>query len=545
MDYRLNVYPSSALEMKNFKANNATKQIKMVVDNKLPVLYKKSFGAAVKKFNETAISGRLIEDYYKSIVNSNVPEVYCIDLLVRYELLNKNEVNEINKIFGEFKKVFEKAENLQTVAIYHMSFEEYKEMQIFFYPVVPGYITGLNTRNDLIDFVRHTIGTKDNMNIKQAMVHFTKYVDDLFSTVNEGKITSQAELEAQANRIQTEDPLLVHAIAVDALKMQMNALQKLSAENDMLQNAINESKIRIEKDLRWSKEMVATIQLAEKERIIEEKRRADEALRLEQQRRAEEAQRREEERLREEARRLEAEKYAALAKRNLELQRQMEQKQAEEQRRQQSRINISQDSFTRLVEQHVQWQQFYNITKTTDISALSVDAAEDPRRMVLTNANLKDIALEINVELIGIVFDGCELINCKIRVDLTSARIDDTILNNTSLENLSIENCSAYNLHALGARIENVTLLNTIINRGILKHAHISKIMSAPGNSFAFCDFSNAIMNSCDMKKNAFTNCDFTDAVLTTCDMRNASFQVCKMERLRNEGSLFRKTQIS
>ena len=98
MDYRLNVYPSSALDLKNIKANNVTKQIKVVVDNKLPVLYKKSFGEAVKKFNETAISGRLIEDYYKSIERSNVPEVYFVDLLVRYDLANKNEVADINKL---------------------------------------------------------------------------------------------------------------------------------------------------------------------------------------------------------------------------------------------------------------------------------------------------------------------------------------------------------------------------------------------------------------------------------------------------------------
>ena len=545
MDYRLNVYPSSELDMKNIKANNATKQIKMIVDNKLPMLYKKNFGEAVKKFNETAISGRLIEDYYKSIVKSNVPEVYYVDLLIRYDLANKEDVNTINKLFGEFKKVFEKAEGLQTVAIYHMSFEEYKEMQIYFFPVVSGYITGLKTRNDLIDFVRNTIGTKDNMNIKQAMGHFTQYVDTLLNTVNEGRIISQAELEAQANKIQTEDPLLVHAIAVDALKLQMNSLQKLSAENDMLQNAINDAKIRIEKDLRWSKEMISTIQLAEKERIIEEKRKRDEELRQEQERRAAEAQRREEERLKEEARRLEAEQYAAQAKRNLELRRQMEQQQAEEQRRQQSRVNISQDSFTRLVEQHVQWQQFYGINPNTDLTVLSVDAENDPRRMVLTNANLNDIALDINVELIGVVFDGCEFINCKIKVDLTNVRVDDCILNNTSVENMRIENGAVYNLHALGTRMENITIHNTTVTRGNFKHAHLSKIMSAPGNSFARCDFANAIMNSCDMKRNAFSNCDFTDAVLTTCDMRESSFQVCKMERLRNEGSLFRKAQIS
>jgi hypothetical protein len=59
----LNIYPSSEREMQNIKADNNTKQIKILQEQKLPVLYKKTFGAAVKKYNERAISGKLIHNY--------------------------------------------------------------------------------------------------------------------------------------------------------------------------------------------------------------------------------------------------------------------------------------------------------------------------------------------------------------------------------------------------------------------------------------------------------------------------------------------------
>ena len=95
MDYQLYVYPSSERDMKNIKSDNATKQIKIVLDGKIQQLYKKTFGPAIKTFNERATSGRLIEDYYKSICSSNIPEVYKLQLIIRYELLNKTEINAI------------------------------------------------------------------------------------------------------------------------------------------------------------------------------------------------------------------------------------------------------------------------------------------------------------------------------------------------------------------------------------------------------------------------------------------------------------------
>ena len=235
MDYQLNVYPSTEKELLNVKADNNTKQIKVIQENKLQPLYKKTFGPAVKKYNERAISGRLIDNYCKSIIDSNIPEVYKLVLIIRYELLNKTEVAAIQKAFADFKKALEKESYMVLVSSYAMSYDEYKELQIFFYPVSSDYATGLSVRNDLIDVVRKFNDIKESINIMQAMPMFVSKLEEVFNSVNEGQFISQEELEARAKNYQEQDPTTLHAIAVDTLKSQMNALQKINAENQNLE----------------------------------------------------------------------------------------------------------------------------------------------------------------------------------------------------------------------------------------------------------------------------------------------------------------------
>jgi hypothetical protein len=211
----------------------------------------------VKKFNERATTGKLIENYYKSIVDSNIPEVYKLSLVIRYELLNKTEIAAIQKAFADFKKGFEKITFLKLVSAYLMSYDEYKELQIFFYPVSDGHKIGLETKNDIIALTNKICeANKDTMNIVEAMPLFTDYIKkNVFAPVNsEGQFISQEELEIQARNISNVDPFELHAIAVETLKAQMNSLQKINAENQKLEAAIESEKQRIEYDLAWSKE---------------------------------------------------------------------------------------------------------------------------------------------------------------------------------------------------------------------------------------------------------------------------------------------------
>ena len=245
MDYNLSIFPSSEKDLQNIKIINKAKTIKIVQEGKLPVLYKKSFGQAVKTHDERAVSGRLIEDYYKSILHSNIPEVYKLSLIIRYELFNKNELAIIQKTFMDFKKMLEQESYLSVVSVYIMSFDEFKELQIFFYPVNEGYMTGLSVRNDLIDLTKKLTDTKENINIMRAMPLFTEYMVGLFNKLNQGQFKSQEELEIEAKHIKEQDPFSVHAIAVETLKSQMNDLQKVTMENQRLELAIQKEKERV------------------------------------------------------------------------------------------------------------------------------------------------------------------------------------------------------------------------------------------------------------------------------------------------------------
>lgn len=47
-------------------------------------------------------------------------------------------------------------------------------------------------------------------------------------------------------------------------------------------------------------------------------------------------------------------------------------------------------------------------------------------------------------------------------------------------------------------------------------------------NDFNECDFSGAILKSCDMRASGFIKCDFTGAVLRGADLRRSHFDKCK-----------------
>jgi uncharacterized protein YjbI with pentapeptide repeats len=545
MDYQLNIYPSNEKEFLNVKADNSTKEIKVLLDNKLPMLYKKSFGTAVKKYNERAISGKLIDNYYKSIVSSNIPEVYKLVLIVRYELLNKVEIAAIQKAFMDFNKALEKESYLAVASVYSMSYDEYKELQIFFYPISDGYSVGLTVKNDLIDVTKKLCEKKENINIAQAMPLFTGHIDKIFSTINNGQFISQEELEAQARNIKEENPMTLHAIAVETLKAQMNALQRITAENQQLEDAVNAEKARIQHDIDWSKQTELDIYQAEKDRIAEEKRIAEEARKAEAARRIAEAQRREEERLREEERRIEAERLAEQARRNIELRKQMAQQEEEMQRRRMLRKDVDQDAFAKLVEEHLKWQEIYNIDENAECGSLPEDAMKDPRRLSLYAADIHGVEFDRVISLIGASFDDCEFSECRISVELLASSVENCVFMNSELNDIYINKCVLSNLNMERLMIENVRLDDSTLIKLNAKEANIREMFSAPATSFIRCDFSDAILSGCDMKKNAFMNCNFTNTTFAACDLRDSAFQVCKMENIVKEGSLFRGVKIN
>ena len=545
MDYQLNIYPSSERDLMNVKADNITKQIKMLSEQKLPQLYKKSFSAAVKKYNERAISGKLIDDYYKSICASNIPEVYKLSLVVRYELLNKTEIAAIQKAFFDFKKALEKETFLVVVSAYVMSFDEFKELQIFFYPVCDGYVQGLGTRADLIDVTKKLYDQKENMNIVKAMPMFIKKIDDIFRTVHNGEFISQEELEAMARNITEENPLTLHAIAVETLKAQMNALQQMNAENQKYEMAVQAEKDRIINDLAWAKETEKKIYKAEQDRIDEERRKEEAARRAEEARRILEAQRKEEARLREEERRLEAERLAEQARRNVEMMKQLAAAEEAERQRKMSRQQIGQSEFGSLIEQHLQWQELYGITEEAEYDKLPDDAKRDPRRLSLHKADINSVSFDTTIELVAIELVDCEFTDCHITFKLTASSLEKCVLINTDISDSEFNKCVLNKLKVDGLMITNVQFDDSTIMRTSFKDAILEEWFGAPATSFIKCDFTNTQLKGCDMKKNAFMNCDFTETSFISCDLRDAAFQVCKLETMKKEGCLFRGAKFN
>ena len=545
MDYQLNIYPSSERDLMNVKADNITKQIKMLSEQKLPQLYKKSFSAAVKKYNERAISGKLIDDYYKSICASNIPEVYQLSLVIRYELLNKTEIAAIQKAFFDFKKALEKETFLVVVSAYVMSFDEFKELQIFFYPVCDGYVQGLGTRADLIDVTKKLYDQKENMNIVKAMPMFIKKIDDIFRTVHNGEFISQEELEAMARNITEENPLTLHAIAVETLKAQMNALQQMNAENQKYEMAVQAEKDRIINDLAWAKETEKKIYKAEQDRIDEERRKEEAARRAEEARRILEAQRKEEARLREEERRLEAERLAEQARRNVEMMKQLAAAEEAERQRKMSRQQIGQSEFGSLIEQHLQWQELYGITEEAEYDKLPDDAKRDPRRLSLHKADINSVSFDSTIELVAIELVDCEFTDCHITFKLTASSLEKCVLINTDISDSEFNKCVLNKLKVDGLMITNVQFDDSTIMRTSFKDAILEEWFGAPATSFIKCDFTNTQLKGCDMKKNAFMNCDFTETSFISCDLRDAAFQVCKLETMKKEGCLFRGAKFN
>ena len=545
MDYQLNIYPSSEKELQNFKANNSSKQIKIMMENKLQTLYKSVFSAAVKKYNERAISGKLIDNYYQSILTSNVPEVYCLSLIIRYELLNKQEITAIQKAFMDFKREFEKAKCFKVVSVYALSYDEFKELQIFFFPVSDGYATGLSVRNDLIDVTKKLCYVKENINIIKAMPLLVKYVDQLFAPINDGQFISQEELERQAKNVTVQNPMVLHAIAVETLKTQMNNLQKINAENKRLESVIEAEKARIQHDIVWSKETEVKIHEAEKARIEEEQRLAEEERRAEEARRVAEAQKREEDRLREEERRVEAERLAAQARRNIELRKQMTQQEKELQNKRLERKNLDQDAFALLIEQHLTWQETYQINEEVDYDKIPEDAMKDPRRLNLISANIHDVRFDRPVQLIGIALNDCEFSDCNINVELISSSIANSVIMNSEINDTSIAKCVVNNVNMDRLSVENVKIEGSTMMKCNFKHMSIAEMFSAPSTSFIRCDFSDAELKSCDMKKNAFVNSTFDNTRFVACDMRDSVFQVCEVDTMKKEGSLFRGAKFN
>lgn len=546
MDYQLNIYPSTELEMKEFKSENSTKQVRALCENKLSTMYKKSFDAAVAKYNERVTSGRLIDNYLKSISESNIPELYRISLLIRYEPVNREEGEMVQKAFTDFKKKLDEEKNLVIVSIYTTSQNEYRSMEIFFYPVCDGFITGLEVRNDLIGLVKKFDGVDNSkeMNILQAMPLFVKYIEDIFATVNNGNFLSQEELEKRAKSQDENDPLMLHAIAINTLKSQMNEMQNITRESQLLEDQIRQEEHRIKHDIEWSHQKEKEIVEAECNRLEQERLAEIERQRQLEKERALEAQRREEERLREESRRLEAKRFAEQAKRNIEMHNQMAKQMAPVDISKERKVIKSNDYLSDLINRHLKWQEFYNITKETNYNKISKIAMADPRRLSLVGVDFIEVDMTKLPDIIGASFKDCKFTDCNISANLYSSSLESCSFVGVSLSQIKLTKCAMSNLTMTRTKFDDITLSVTAIMKTDFNNSILSGIKSNHKNNYVKCDFSESQFDSCNYQKSSFSDCNFENARFADCDMRETLFQACNTKGITDIDSLFRGSNL-
>ena len=546
MDYQLNIYPSSEIEMKNLKSESAHKHIKVVCENKLQAMYKKSFDAAVLEYNERVTSGKLIDNYLKSISESNIPEIYRLSLLIRYEPVKQEEADIINKTFTEFKKKLDEQEKLVIVAVFTTSQNEYRSMEVFFYPVCDGFITGLKVRNDLIGLVKQieNIDNAKEINILQAMPLFVNYIESIFKEVGKDNFMSQEELEELAKKNDSNDPLVLHAIAINTLKTQMNEMQTLTHESQMIEESVEREKLRIKNDFEFIKIKTKEILQAEEERLESERQLELERQRIIEEQRRREAQRREEERLMEETRRLEAKRFAEQAKRNIEMHNQMAKQVAPVIIEVDQRKTIdSAEYFEELIDRHIKWQEYHSVTKETNYNKISRSAMADPRRMSIVNVDF--IGLEMVLPLlVGISFKNCTFTDCVITADIYSSSFESCRFINTQLPNTKLTKCAMSGLTLDRARFENLTLSVTAIMKTSLSNCIFLKVDSKFKNNYTKCNFENSQFDECNFRKSSFADCNFEHAQFVNSDMRETVFQSCKTSDVENIDSLFRGSNL-
>ena len=594
MDYMIHVYPSSERELNNVKADNKEKIVKAVQSGKLRDIYKKKFGAAVQKFNDYALNGKILSDYYKAVCDSNIPEVYHIKVIIRYDLANPAEVQVIQKSFTDFKKKLDEQPWMAICSVFWMSVDEFKELDIYFVPVSDGYVTGLGTRSDLIDVTKKLVGSQDNWNILKAMPVFVKQINKIWQSVSDPAIISQLVTEQRAH-VDRNDPTSLHSIEIGILKENMNHLQRITHENQMLEAQVEEERRRIQKELIWTKEAVPMIQKAEQDRIEAIERARLEAARAEKERIAQEERAKEERRRAEIARQQEAVRLKEQARKNYDLRSMLDQSTSafdsfmqapqqptytnpdlganspfyslggmtpvdmtanfstpqvaipaptpaapvEPQYSPQYAPTMPVEVFADKIQQHIDWMDKYGIAETTSANMLPKESLGSIQRMVVRGEVIVGFKDSRKHTLVGAQLFDCIFENCEFTADMYAS----------VFVNCKFINCKVVRNKLSGCGLKNVTCdENLLVDHVEFRQCTIIE-SSFVGTRFVGCtsavptkyntlNFSGAHFQDCDMKRNAFDNCKFDNATFDTCDARATVYTNCSKEHINNINSM-------
>jgi len=526
MTYEYKLYPSSDKELLACKEEVGRGKIKAIRDNSLRSLYRKNFSKAVKTYNEFTVSGKLIDDYYESLINSNVPIVYELIVSVVFEMISKEEMAKAEKYLRDYEKELSKKPATYITLSAIKKDMETIALHVFFFGTADGYPTGMMVRSDFIDYIKQTMNDGNELPLKESIALFIEKESELFEKISNNEIKSFKAISEEQINTAKKNPYLTHHIEVDSLKEKMNTFQRLTTENERMLNLAMLEKERLIKDIEWVKATTITIQQAEADRLAELKREAEERRLDEERREREEAE--ENARLAIEATKRRAEKDALLAellaKRGKE---QMEQRKTESI----DRMPLSAAELTTQIQNHLDWMKRFSIKKTLNFKDIGYEAITDENRLHLLNRTITGCKIrEEGLSLVGAIFQNCTFVNCDFGISLFASTIDNCTFVDCKVSGIDINNCNINN-----SELTKMDVLDCILDKTTILNCDCKGIKSEdvtfyPETSFVNSDFSLAIFRNTDMKKNVFVRCNLERALMRTCDLRRTFFQRCNTD---------------
>ena len=480
-------------------------------------------------------------------------------------------------------------------SVFWMSVDEFKELEIFFVPVADGYVTGLGTRNDLIDVTKKLVGAQDNWNILKAMPVFVDQINELWKASADPAISAQEEVEQRAH-VEKNDPTSLHSIEIGMLKENMNHLQRITHENQMLEAQVEEERRRIQKELIWTKEAVPLIQKAEQDRIEAIERARLEAARAEKERIAQEERAKEERRRAEIARQQEAVRLKEQAKKNYGLRSMLDQDssafasfmQTSNKTTANPDLNaaspffsiggmapvdfgvnapaaevpvaaeapvvevpavpqyVSQyaptmpvEVFADKIQQHIDWMDNYGIAETTSANMLPKESLGSIQRMIIRGEVIVGFKDSRKRTLVGAQLFDCIFENCEFTADMYASVFVNCKFINCTVSRNKLSGCGLKNITCDSSLfVDHVEFRQCTIIDSDFVGVRFVGCTSAMPTKYNGLNFSGAQFQDCDLKRNMFENCKFDNTVFDSCDARATTYNNCSKNSLQNINSM-------
>ena len=523
MYYTLSLVPFSETEMDLDIATQKKNKAKIITQKKLKTVYTTLFSKAVRTYNNQAVSDSFIGDYYQAIKESNIPEVYQLNLTVAFGPNENVRQAKVHQSIQKFYKTVSSESYLSTVAAYEQNGKEQKALTMYFVPKAEGYASGLLVRSDLIDAVCRLYNISDDecakMPLATAIQYYSDYLKDYWKDFSndmpsqeEQDLSVLGELDAEE---QENSPFKTHEVAAAALKDQLQRYEALQNENQNLQLQMEQEQKRIEASFDWVTEKTDEIKLAEKKRLEQEEL----ARKEEEQRKA-------------------TERENALATNHMEADSDVQQTNDEHEEMKQ----LSPSQLKDLIAKHQNWMKKWNVTTETSFNAVSEDALHDADRLLLKNAVISNYYSNADpIPLIGVVIEDCTFENARLAVDLQYSEIKHCSFKQCWLSSAHLVQCQITDSDLSDLKAEDVDASDTVVQSCIMTNARLLNCIFVSGtNTFEKNNLEKTIFSNCDMKDMTFALCNLFHSQFIGSDLRNVTLTRCNETECEYKGSITR-----